>query len=525
MPPPVITPLAEMLFSPLQLYPKQRSCFLGGGANVRFRYTEASSGSGKTWAASLIAGAMALNLLQDDQICWLGPIYTQSQIGFRMLRSMIPDEIRQYMEKTNSISASAGNMRISFDKVCRALGYPGMGGTVVYRTAEKSDSIFGEYYKGAFVDEASRVSGISIMALMSTLGKSGYAYPIWLWGNVKGRNNYFYKECRRVVREMRTVSEQDQRSYYNSMTYHNAIKSWQRNKDGSYVLDFSGSRESHGRMPVQSIEHINDMRLMYTEEQFEELYENRPMSDSSRPFPDDDIDACSRTCWCGLWDDEYILCPTCQGLSDKPPVAAGWDVARQVDYNCIILFDEDSNVCGFYHWRENNWHKILHKAMEYIPFGVPFMVDVSGKGDCIPDLIQEHYPERIPFAHKAVYNVLSGPKLDKHLMSAFQSRDICVPLGLITEELASIETVPTATGVKYEAPDEYFDDCVDALAMAKWMLDHGQHAETYLMMSAKDKTQSRTGWEQNESGLFVGAGSGPGTRQHIERPTRTGWSR
>lgn len=513
-----LTQLNEELFSLLQLYPKQRKAFLGGGPNVRFRYIEASSGSGKTWAAALIAGAYALNLTQDEQICWLGPIYTQSEIGFRMLRSMIPDEYRQFMEKTNSISASAGHMRISFGRLCRELGFPGMGGTVVYRSADKPDTIYGELYRAGFVDEASRAHGRSIMALMSTLGKAGQAYPIWQWGNVSGRNNLFYKNCRRVERELNTIPFEDQRSWYYSMTYHDAIKSYQRNKDGSYVLDFSGER-----IPVQSEEHIEDMRREYTEEEFEELYENRPMSDSSRPFPDDEIDACARTCWCGEWDpdEKYILCPRCEGMSLKPAVAAGWDPARKVDYNCIILLDEDGAVCGFKHGRRGgNWHKILHEAMAFIPPNVPFMMDVSGKGDALPDMIAEHYPDRVPFAYKSESNVKTSAKLDNHLIKTIQGQNISFPVGLITEELASIETVATASGVKYEAPEGLFDDTVDALSLAAWVHEHKQYSETYLQMSSKDKGNNRTGWNEHDSGLYVGTGPGA---DRAGRAMRTGW--
>ena len=512
-----------LIFNPNQLYPKQRQCFLGGGPNVRFRYIEASSGSGKTWGAGLIAGVIACNITQDEKVCWMGPIYDQSKIGFETALSLIPDDYRQFMERKNSISASTGRMRISFAAISRELGFPGMGGTIEFRSADKPDSIYGGRYSAGFVDEASRCIGQSIMALMSTLGKGGMAYPIWQWGNIKGRSNHFYRNCRRVERELNTVPWEQQRSWYASMTYRDAIKAWQRDGKGNYILDFTGER-----IPVQTLEHIEDMRTEYTLQEFEELYENRPMSDASRPYSDDDIDGCAVTCCCPSselalpWDDPWVLCPICHGLSSKPAVAAGWDVARQVDYNAVILLDADGAACGFFHWKENNWHKILHKAMEYIPFGIPFMVDVTGKGDVIPDLIAEHYPERLPYAYKSSSDVRSAPRLEKNLISDIQNKNLSFPIGLITEELASVETVATQTTIKYEAPKGYFDDCVDALQLAAWMLKHGRHAETALHMSSKDKSQSRTGWSQRESGLYT-AGTGPG-RDREDRPTRTGWA-
>ena len=516
-------PVQVLIFNPQQLYPKQRECFLGGGPNVRFRYIEASSGSGKTWCAGLIAGVLACNSTQDEKICWMAPIYTQSKIGFETALSLIPDDYRQFMERKNSISASAGSMKISFAAISRELGFPGMGGTIEYRSADKPDSIYGGRYIAGLVDEASRCIGQAIMALMSTLGKGGMAYPIWQWGNIKGRSNHFYRNCRRVERELNTVPWDAQRSWYSSMTYHDAIKAWQRNPDGTYVIDFSGKR-----IPVQSIEHIEDMRVEYTLQEFEELYENRPMSSSSRPFSDDDIDSCAVTCRCPPsplikpWDDQWMLCPICEGLSSKPAVAAGWDVARQVDYNVVILLDEDGATCGFFHWKQNNWLKILHTAMEYIPFGVPFMVDVTGKGDVIPDLIAEHYPERLPCAYKSASDVRSAPRLEKHLISTVQSRNISFPIGLITEELASVETIATQTGVKYEAPKGYFDDCVDGLQLAAWMFAHGRMAETSLHIASKDMERTRTGWNTEENGLILN-GTGPGTAQR-ERRTRTGWA-
>ena len=398
----------------------------------------------------------------------------------------------------------------------------------MYRSADKPDSIFGQLYRAGFVDEASRAHGRSIMALMSTLGKAGQAYPIWQWGNVSGRNNLFYKNCRRVQRELRTLPVEEQRSWYYSMTYRDAIQSYQRNPDGSYVLDFNQQR-----IPVQTIEHIEDMRREYTEEEFEELYENRPMSDSSRPFPDDEIDACTVNCTCGNHSerlpgesqddvDLYVLCQFCKGLSNKPAVAAGWDPARKVDYNCIILLDEDGAVCGFKHGRRGgNWYKIMHEAMRFIPPKVPFMLDISGKGDALPGMIAEHYPDRVPYVYKNESNVKTSAKLDNHLIKYIQGQDISFPVGLITEELASIETVATSTGVKYEAPEGLFDDTVDALALAAWVHEHKQYSESYLQMSSKDKSRSRSGWDRTEQGLYVG--TGPGAAGRVERRTRSGW--
>lgn len=518
MPPVLEGEKHTLVFSPQQLYPKQRQAFLGGGPNVRFRYIEASSGSGKTWGASLLCAGYTVNLQRHETVCWLGPIYEQSKIGFDMLLSIIPEDYLTFMERTNSISGSAGRMRISFGRLCRELGFPGMGGTIEYRSADKPNALYGKKYRAAFADEASRCMGESIMATESTLNKDGLANPMWMWGNVKGRNNYFYRNCRIAHREMLTLPLEEQRSFYASMTYRDALASYQRNPDGTFRLNQRGER-----IPVQAPEVIEDARRRWTEEEFEELYENRPMSDASRPFPDDDIDACARTCWCGEWDDPYRLCPNCHGLSRKPPVAAGWDVARHVDFNAIGLLDEDGALCGFKHFKENNWYKILHTAMEFIPYGVPFMLDTSGKGDCLPDMIKEHYPERLPFTYKGNYNVMTANRLQKNLVRAVQNREISFPVGLITDELASIETVATPSGVKYEAPDGMFDDCVDMLQLATWVFDFNHTSEDALYMSSKDRSRTRTGWNSPQQQLILGTGPGTTVRTRPDRPMRTGW--
>ena len=285
--------------------------------------------------------------------------------------------------------------------VCEYVSAIFKGPLVIQEWAEPSNSVplknrisymVGRYRAG-FVDEASRCNEESIHALLSTLNKGGEENPCWLWGNVVNRHNYFYRICRLTQQEMRTLPVEDQRAFYSEMVYQDALEAIMRDAQGDPM------HHDDGRIRyVQTLQAIEDARKNWVDApgMFAMLYENRPISDDTRPFPDDDIDECSYNCRCGAETNPYILCERCQGLSTKPPIVAGWDVARQVDANCIIMLDEDGAVCELHHWWGGSWYDIARKGAELL-MGVPTLLDVSGKGDALPDIIQHEHPTLWPF--------------------------------------------------------------------------------------------------------------------------------
>ena len=80
-----------------------------------------------------------------------------------------------------------------------------------------------------------------------------------------------------------------------------------------------------------------------------------------------------------------------------------------------------------------------------------------------------------------------------NLIRAVQAREVSFPIGIITEQLSLIESVPTANGIKYEAPKGFHDDGFDALALAAWKLKHGHMAEGSIKVGIRSERR-RTGW-------------------------------
>ena len=480
----------DYFFHPRQLYPKQRRAFCGGGPHIRFRYCEASSGSGKTWGAGGVALNYASNLKHNEKICWMTHTYDACEIGFDSVLDFIPYEYREIMEKKKDITYSHGNMKISLASVQAALGNPGFGATIEFRSAQNPQRIYGGRYRAGFVDEASRCIEESIHALLSTLNKGGQDNPCWLWGNVVNRHNYFFRTCRQVQQEMRQKHVSELRSFYSEMTYHDALDAVMRYPDGSPVMDDYGNI-----MHVQTPEAIEDARIKYASMpgMFDMLYENRPINDDTRPYPDDVIDAISTHCQCGREINPYVLCEYCYGLSSKPPVAAGWDVARQVDFNAIVMLDEDGRACEFHHWKDNDWYSIARKGAELL-MGVPTLLDISGKGDALPDILRNEHPEVWEFITPIEDNTLVTHTLDTNLIRATQNRELVVPIGTITEQLAIIEATKTATGIKYEAPKGMFDDAVDALSLAAFQWRHRRSPDRLLTKKVQRDPHRRTGW-------------------------------
>jgi hypothetical protein len=90
------------------------------------------------------------------------------------------------------------------------------------------------------------------------------------------------------------------------------------------------------------------------------------------------------------------------------------------------------------------------------------MIDSTGVGDAITEDLQRHFPNMTGFK----YTAHSKQQLMELLASTIQQNKIGYPLGVIKDELDVFEYQFTSTGVRYNAPSGFHDDCVNALALA-----------------------------------------------------------
>lgn len=142
----------------------------------RYSLIEGSTKSGKTAPALVwLFERAALTGAVGRAYWWVAPVYTQAQIAFERFVRGIP---RSMVEPHNTkMIADLPN-----------------GARVHFKSGENPDNLYGDDVYDVVIDEASRVDDPAWYAVRSTLTATGGRARII--GNVKGRNNWFYKMAR-----------------------------------------------------------------------------------------------------------------------------------------------------------------------------------------------------------------------------------------------------------------------------------------------------------------------------------------
>jgi len=304
------------------------------------------------------------------------------------------------------------------------------GAVIWFKGAENPDSLYGEDVYGAVIDESTRVREASWVAVRSTI--TATRGPVRIIGNVKGRKNWAYKMARRAESGAPNMA-------YTKITAYDAVEAG--------ILDRA---------------EVDDARAQLTQSVFRELYLAEPSDDEGNPFGGSDaIDACIKP------------------LSNLPPAAWGWDLAKSQDWTVGIALDEHGDVCRFLRFQKP-WNATI-TTIDTETGRVPALVDSTGVGDPVVEALQgggrasEHVTtntsglsnyEGYKFTQQSKQQLMEG------LAIAIQQRAIGFPDGVITSELGDFEYVYTRTGVKYSAPEGLFDDAVIALGLAWHKLGH-----------------------------------------------------
>jgi hypothetical protein len=294
-----------------------------------------------------------------------------------------------------------------------------INGTVIwFKSGDKPNSLYGEDVYGVVVDEASRMKEDAYIAIRSTITYT--RAPIRIIGNVRGRKNWFFQMARRAEREQMLEIEPRE------MGYHKII---------------AGDAVEAGVLNAKEIE---DARGQMPEQAWRELYQAEPSDDGGNPFGITHIQAC--------------IAP----LSTKTPRAWGWDFAKKRDYTVGIGLDEDGRCCRFERFQHVPWGETMNRVVAMTGI-VPALGDSTGVGDPIVEEVQRKLGGTFQGYH---FTQSSKQKLMEGLAVAIQSRTVTFPDGAIVQELEQFEFEFTRIGIRYSAPEGYFDDCVCALALA-----------------------------------------------------------
>jgi hypothetical protein len=369
----------------------------------RYSYIEAMTKSGKT------IGAMAWLLEQAMQgqainYYWVAPIYPQALIVFERYKRGLPAGIREPLQNPPKIVLPNSHV-------------------IWFKGGDEPDSLYGDDVGAAVIDEASRVKEEAFNAVRSTL--TATHGPLRCIGNVKGRKNWFYRNCRKA-------EAGDPNAHFDRITADDAIAAG-----------------------VISQEEVDDAKRVLSEAAFKELFYCQPSDDAGNPFGIDKIRACMSS------------------LSNRPPVVFGIDLAKSVDWTVVIGLDTLGYVSYFDRW-QSPWKETITRIKNIIG-RTRTLIDSTGVGDPVVEQIQRSVNaptegdfmvvEGVHFTKSSKQQMMEG------LASSIHQELIHFPEGPISLELESFEYHYTGkdgstTGVHYEAMEGANDDCVCALALA-----------------------------------------------------------
>lgn len=397
------------------LYPKQFAAIF---ETKRYSLIEASTKAGKTSGCIAWITEMAMNGREGWNYWWVAPVSDQALIAFRRMRRSLP---------TDSFTANISLKTITL-----------INGTVIwFKSGDKPDSLYGEDVYGVVLDEASRMKEEAYIAVRTTLTYT--KAPIRIIGNVRGRKNWFFKMARRAERDQ--MLGVDSNAAYHKIVASDAV--------AAGVLDQKEIDDARNEMP---------------EAWWKELYFAEASDDGGNPFGQQHLDAITKP------ETE----PGSGVVSKKAPRAWGWDLAKKRDYFVGIALDEDGAICRFIRHHHMPWGEVKNVIVSNTG-SLPALVDETGVGDPIVEDVQRMMGWNVQHGVTAegcnlqgfVFTPGSKQRLMEGLAAAIQGRSVWIAANVVKEELEQFEFEYTRTGVRYAAPEGYFDDCVCALALAR----------------------------------------------------------
>jgi hypothetical protein len=282
-------------------------------------------------------------------------------------------------------------------------------GMIQFYTGERLDNLRGRKFHFVVIDEASFIPDLEngwLNSIRPTL--TDYKGRALFLSTPKGKN-YFYSLY------MKGLANEPGWSSYKYTTYDN---------------------------PYIDRNEIDDARNQLPHAVFEQEYLANAMENASNPFGSNHINMCIHS------------------VSSDPVQFYGIDLAKSVDWSVIIGLDANGHVAHFERFQKD-W-KQTRETILAIDKSKPVMIDSTGVGDAITEDLQRDFNHMTGFK----YTSTSKQQLMESLASAIQKQEIGFPDGVIVEELNVFEYQFTTTGVRYNAPTGFHDDCVNALALA-----------------------------------------------------------
>ena len=294
------------------------------------------------------------------------------------------------------------------------------GGSIEFYTGERLDNLRGRKFHFVVIDEASFIPNLEegwLNSIRPTL--TDYKGRALFLSTPKGKN-YFY-----------------------SLFMKDGTPDWKSFKFTTYDNPYIDKAE------------VDEAKNLLPNPVFEQEYMANPMENAANPFGSDKIKSCIKP------------------LSNEDTAYYGIDLAKSYDWSVIIGLDANGVVTHFQRFQKD-WKQTKETILQ-IDRNKPIMIDSTGVGDAITEDLQKHFYQMEGFK----YTSSSKQQLMELLVSKIHNNDVAFPSGIIEDELNIFEYQYTATGVRYNAPSGFHDDCVNALALAVKCRDKNKHTGIY----------------------------------------------
>jgi hypothetical protein len=389
----------EVKFYRPKLYREQEAAIYDP---ARISIIEASTKTGKTSGCICWLLEKAYLGKPGHQFWWVAPTLGVSKIAYRRMKRALPQDSFKANESECSITLAD------------------ISSTIVFKGADRPDTLYGEDVRAAVIDEASRTKPEAWHAVRSTL--TATLGPIRIIGNKRGRRNWAYQLARKAE------AGGDKQMKYHRLTAQMAIAA--------------------GIFPQ---EEYDDAKRVLPPAIFAQLYDCVDGDDEGNPFGLAAIAACVNK----------------NGLSTRAAVAFGWDLAKSVDFTVGTGLDEAGAVAAWDRWQHCPWPETEAKIIRQTN-GAQAFVDSTGAGDPILEHLQQNPAGGANF-EGWVFTNASKQQLMEGLAADLQARRCSYPDGAIVLELESFEYSYSFKGRKvlYSAPEGFNDDCVCSLALAR----------------------------------------------------------
>lgn len=183
-----------------------------------------------------------------------------------------------------------------------------------------------------------------------------------------------------------------------------------------------------------------------------------------------------------------------------PPFATGVDFARHQDYRVAITLDSTGHVVHFDREQHEAWPQI-QRAVETIADEYPGVVAVDASRDnkIVADL--EHAGVNV---EPVQFSPQRKQSLIENLITRIENGELTAPpIEQLRHELELFEYDVTPAGnVRYQAPGNYHDDCVDALSLAASVMGQGR-VPTGTARVGEAETEERQKFNESELGEAV----------------------